>query len=128
MSESRSGSSFFRQNSYDKHLIMNKVILSGFVGADPKIRYIESRPIAEFSLATREQARTTAAGKQIPERTDWHRIVMWDANAEFAEKYIRKGAHLLVEGALRSRVWEDRATIKHTISEVYVSSFEILPR
>ncbi|MDE6288707.1 MAG: single-stranded DNA-binding protein, partial [Muribaculaceae bacterium] len=57
-----------------------------------------------------------------------HRIVMWDSNAEFAEKYIRKGARLLVEGSLRSRVWEDRATQKHTISEVYVTSFELLPR
>lgn len=107
---------------------MNKVILSGYVGQDPSIRYIGQRPIAEFSLATREAPRTGADGKSIPERTDWHRIVMWDSNAEFAEKYIRKGARLLVEGSLRSRVWEDRATQKHTISEVYVTSFELLPR
>ncbi len=107
---------------------MNKVILSGFVGKDPAIRYIDKRPIAEFSLATREPAHTAADGKAIAERTDWHRIVMWDANAEFAEKYIRKGARLLVEGSLRSRIWEDRATQKHTIHEVYVTTFELLPR
>lgn len=107
---------------------MNRVILSGFVGQDPKIRYIGERPIAEFSLATRDAARKAADGSLIPERTDWHRIVMWDANAEWAEKYIRKGARLLIEGTLRSRVWEDRATIKHTVTEVYVTSFEMLPR
>lgn len=84
--------------------------------------------MAYFSLATRERARIGPNGKQIPERTEWHRIVMWDANAEFAEKYIRKGARLLLEGQLRTRTWEDRAAIKHTVTEIYVSTFELLPR
>lgn len=107
---------------------MNKAILCGFVGADPTIRYVESRPVAEFSLATREPARTGPKGNPIPERTEWHRIVMWDANAEFAEKYIRKGARLLVEGQLRTRIWEDRTAIKHTVTEIYVSTFELMPK
>ena len=107
---------------------MNKVILSGYVGKDPQIRYLDSGPIAEFSLATTEPPRVNAQGVKLPERTDWHRIVMLDANAEFAEKYIRKGSRLLIEGKLFSRVWEDRATIKHTVVEVYVTHFELLPR
>ena len=107
---------------------MNKVILSGYVGKDPQIRYLDSRPIAEFSLATTEPPRVNAQGVKLPERTDWHRIVMLDANAEFAEKYIRKGSRLLIEGKLFARVWEDRATIKHTVVEVYVTHFELLPR
>lgn len=107
---------------------MNKVFLCGFVGADPNIRYVETRPIAEFSLATKDPERRTVAGAVIPERTEWHRIVMWDAHAEFAEKFIRKGSRLLVEGALRTRTWEDRAAVKHTVTEVYVSNFELLPR
>ena len=107
---------------------MNKVILSGYVGKDPQIRYLDSRPIAELSLATTEPPRVNAQGVKLPERTDWHRIVMLDANAEFAEKYIRKGSRLLIEGKLFSRVWEDRATIKHTVVEVYVTHFELLPR
>ena len=107
---------------------MNKVILSGYVGKDPQIRYLDSRPIAEFSLATTEPPRVNAQGVKLPERTDWHSIVMLDANAEFAEKYIRKGSRLLIEGKLFSRVWEDRATIKHTVVEVYVTHFELLPR
>jgi single-strand DNA-binding protein len=51
---------------------------------------------------------------------------MWDAAAEIAEKYIRKGSRLLVEGKLRTRYWEDRNAIKRTITEVYVDNFDIL--
>lgn len=105
---------------------MNKVILCGYVGADPTIRYIESRPIAEMTLATREPAYTASNGHQVPEITEWHRIVMWDANAEFAEKYIRKGSRLLLEGKLRTRVWEDRTAIKHKVTEIYVERFELM--
>ena len=96
---------------------MNKAILMGYVGADPKIRYVETRPVASFSMPD---------GSQLPDRTEWHNIVMWDANAEFAEKYIRKGSRLLIEGKIRTRFWEDRNTIKHTITEIYVDSFDLL--
>ncbi|MBQ9077521.1 MAG: single-stranded DNA-binding protein [Muribaculaceae bacterium] len=108
--------------------MVNKVILIGNVGRDPEIRYVETRPVASFSLATSERAYTTASGVQIPERTEWHNIVMWDKNAETAEKYIRKGTRLYVEGKLRTRTWEDRNTIKRTVTEIYVETFEILSR
>lgn len=107
---------------------MNKVILLGNVGKDPVIRYVETRPIAEFTLATTERARTNPNGVVIPERTEWHNIVMWDQAAETAEKYIRKGTRLLIEGKLRTRVWEDRNAIKRTVTSVYVDSFELLGR
>ncbi len=107
---------------------MNKVILCGHTGQDPRIRYVDSRPVAEFSLATREPARTLPNGSKVPELTEWHNIVMWDAHAEFAEKYIRKGSRLLLEGKLRTRTWEDRNAIKRTITEIYVTAFELLPR
>lgn len=107
---------------------MNKVILCGFVGCDPRMRYVGSRPVAEFSLATREPARTAPDGTRIPELTEWHNIVLWDANAEFAEKYIRKGSRLLLEGKLRTRQWEDRNAIKRSITEIYSSTFELLPK
>ncbi len=107
---------------------VNKVILIGNVGQDPEIRYIETRPVASFTLATTERAYTNAAGVQIPERTEWHRIVMWDRDAETAEKYIRKGTKLYIEGRLRTRVWEDRNTIKRSVTEIYVDNFDILSR
>ncbi len=98
----------------------------GYVGRDPEIRYIETRPMATFSLATTERARRTASGVEIPERTEWHNIVMYDAAAEIAERYIRKGTRLLIEGKIRTRTWEDRNTIKRTITEIYVDTFDIL--
>ena len=107
---------------------MNKVLLMGNVGADPQLRYVEKRPVASFSLATNEPARRTASGAEIPQRTEWHNIVMWDAAAEFAEKYIRKGTRMLIEGTLRTRFWEYRTAIKRSVTEIYVISFELLGR
>ena len=107
---------------------VNKVILIGNVGQDPEIRYVDTRPVATFSLATTERAYTTASGAQVPERTEWHRIVMWDRHGETAEKYIRKGVKLYIEGKLRTRVWEDRNTIKRNVTEILVENFDILSR
>lgn len=107
---------------------VNKVILVGNVGRDPDIRYVDTRPVATLSLATTERAYTTAAGVQIPERTEWHRLVMWDAAAETAERYIRRGTRLYVEGRLRTRTWEDRNTIKRSVTEILVDTFDILSR
>lgn len=107
---------------------VNKVILIGNVGRDPAMRYVGDRLVAEFPLATSERASVSASGNQIPELTEWHRIVMWDGNAQTAEKYIRKGSKLYIEGKLRTRMWEDRNTIKHSVTEIYVDNFEILSR
>ena len=71
---------------------MNKVILLGNVGRDPKIRMTESQTVAEFSLATSERRFSRGAdGKEVelPELTEWHNIVMWGRAAEFAEKHLR---------------------------------------
>ena len=106
----------------------NKVILIGHVGKDPVVRYVDKRPVASFSLATTERSYTTASGLSVPERTEWHNIVMWDRAAEFAEKYIGRGTRLFVEGKLRTRTWEDRAAIKRTITEIYVENYDILSR
>ncbi len=105
---------------------MNKVILMGNVGTDPQIRYVDTRPIATFRLATNEPPRRAPDGSTVEQPPEWHNIVMWDASAEIAEKYIRKGTRLLIEGRLRTRYWEDRATIKHTITEILVEKFDII--
>ena len=105
---------------------VNKVILLGNVGTDPEIRYVETRPIASFRMATNERERTLADGTKIPERTVWHSIIMWDGAAEFAEKYIRKGSRIYVEGKIRYRIWEDRNAIKRNVTEIYVDNFELL--
>ncbi len=106
---------------------VNKVILLGNVGRDPDVRYpAQGQVVASFPLATSDRAYTNANGVQMPERTEWHNIVMWGKNAEVAERYIRKGTKLYIEGKLRTRTWEDKNTIKHYITEVYVDSFELL--
>ena len=107
-------------------MAVNKVILIGNVGKDPEIRYVDAKPVATFSFATTERAYTNANGVSGPEKTEWHNIVMWGKNAEFAEKYIRKGAKLYIEGKIRYRVWEDRNTIKHNVTEIYADTFDFL--
>ena len=90
---------------------VNRAILVGNVGKDPDIRYV---------------AFTTATGVNIPEKTEWHNIVMWGKNAEYAEKYIRKGAKLYIEGKIRTRIWEDKNAIKRSVTEIYVDTFDFL--
>ncbi|MBP5497928.1 MAG: single-stranded DNA-binding protein [Muribaculaceae bacterium] len=108
---------------------VNKVILIGNVGKDPDVRYpSQGNAIASFPLATSERGYTTANGAQVPERTEWHNIVMWGKNAEIAEKYIRKGSQLYIEGKLRTRAWEDKNQIKRYVTEVYVDTFEFVGR
>jgi single-strand DNA-binding protein len=107
---------------------VNRVILVGNVGRKPELRYIEQRAVATFSLATNEPARTLANGQQVPERTEWHNIVMWDKAAETAERYIDKGTKLYIEGKLRTRQWQDRTAIQRTITEILVEHFDILSR
>lgn len=107
---------------------VNRVILVGNVGRQPEIKYVEDRPVATFPMATTERARRLANGSEIPERTEWHRIVMWDKAAEIAEKYISKGTKIYIEGKLRTRSWNDQNAIRHTITEVVVDEFDILQR
>ena len=106
---------------------VNKVILIGHVGKDPEVRYTApEQAVATFSLATTERGYTSANGTQVSEKTEWHNIVMWGRNAQIAEKYIRKGSQLYIEGKLRTRVWEDRNQIKRYVTEIYVDTFDFL--
>ena len=106
---------------------VNKVILLGNVGRDPEVRYpSQGQIVATFPLATSDRAYTTSTGTQVPERTEWHNLVMWGRNAEVAEKYIRKGTRLYLEGRLRTRNYEDKNKIKRDITEIVVESFEML--
>ena len=86
---------------------VNKVILVGNVGSDPEVRYLDrGTAIANFNLATTERGYTMQNGTQVPDRTEWHPIVLWRNLAEWAEKYVRKGMKLYVEGKLQTRTWE----------------------
>lgn len=103
---------------------VNKVILIGNVGSDPEIRYPEKdRAVAFVSLATNDYY--SGAGTEI---TEWHRLVMGGQNAQVAEKYIRKGTKLYVEGRLKTREYEDKMKIRRRITEIIVDKMELLGR
>lgn len=106
---------------------VNKVILIGRLGKDPDVRYLDSGvAVAQFSIATTERGYTSKNGQQVPERTEWHNLVLWRGLAETAEKYLHKGDNIYVEGKLRSRSYEDQQGVKRTIVEVYVDYMEML--
>lgn len=106
---------------------MNKVILIGHLGKDPEVKYFESgTAVAQFSLATTERGYTTTDGKQVPDRTDWHNIVLWRKMAEIAEKWLHKGDKILIEGSIRTRSYDDQQGIKRSIVEIYADRMEML--
>jgi single-strand DNA-binding protein len=105
---------------------VNKVILVGNVGKDPEVRYLDKNvAVANFTLATTERGYTMQNGTQVPDRTEWHNIVAWRGSAEYAEKYIRKGSQLYVEGKIQTRAWEKEG-IKRYTTEIYVENFQLL--
>ncbi len=108
---------------------VNKVILIGNVEKDPDVRYLENNVcVANFTLATTERGYTTQSGIQIPDKTEWHNIVVWRGLAEIAEKYVRKGTQLYIEGKIRTRSWEDQNKIRRYTTEIYVDNMELFGR
>lgn len=106
---------------------VNKVILLGNVGRDPEVRYLDSGiAVATFSLATSERAYTLANGTQVPERTEWHNLVLWRGLAETAEKYVHKGDKLYIEGKIRTRSYDDQTGAKRYVTEIFVDNMEML--
>ncbi|KAA6319654.1 Single-stranded DNA-binding protein [termite gut metagenome] len=106
---------------------VNKIILLGNVGKDPEVRYLDTGiAVATFSLATSDKAYTLANGTQVPEKTEWHNLVLWRGLAETAEKYVHKGDKLYIEGKIRYRHYDDQAGVKHHITEIFVDTMEML--
>lgn len=107
--------------------MVNKVILIGNVGADPDVKYLEGGvAVARFSLATSE-VYNNKNGERVTQ-TEWHNIVLWRNLAQIAEKYVRKGMMLYVEGRLRTRSWDDPNGVKRYTTEIYGDNFQMLSR
>lgn len=107
---------------------VNKVILIGNIGADPEVRYLDrGAAIATFNLATTERAYVMQNGTEVPERVEWHAIVLWRQLAEWAEKYLRKGMKIYVEGKLQTRRWEADGIIRQK-TEIVGENVQILYR
>lgn len=107
---------------------MNKVFLKGNVGQDPRITDFENGgKVAQFTLATTERAFKTKDGKEIPEQTDWHNVVVKKTGlAGVCEQYVKKGTPLLIEGKIHTRTYEDREGVSRSITEIYVEEMELL--
>ena len=103
---------------------VNKVILVGNLGKDPEVRRMTSGdPVVNLSVATSESWRDKASGER-KEKTEWHRVVIFNKNlAEVAEKYLRKGAKVYVEGQLQTRKWTDKDGAEKYSTEVVLQNF-----
>ena len=99
----------------------------GNVGRDPEVRYLDTGvAVATFPLATTDRAYTLSNGTQVPERTEWHKLVLWRGLAETAEKYVHKGDKLYVEGKIRTRSYDDQTGAKRYVTEIFVDNMEML--
>lgn len=106
---------------------VNKVILIGNLGKDPELKYLEGNIArVNFSLATSE-VHKDKNGNRV-EQTEWHNIVLWRSMAESAEKLLKKGTQIYLEGKLQTRQWIDKDNNKRNITEIVGESFLILQK
>lgn len=106
---------------------INKVILMGNVGKDPEYKDFDNDgSVAKFTLATTDRAFKTANGTEVPERTEWHNIVLQNGLAKIAKEYVKKGNKLYIEGKIRTRSYEDNNGVKRYVTEVYGYNMEML--
>ena len=104
---------------------VNKVILVGNLGKDPEVRYLDNGvAVANFSLATTENYKNKQ-GERVSQ-TEWHNIVFWRGLAEVAEKYLKKGDSVYVEGKLRTRRWEDKDGNTKYTTEILADNMTML--
>lgn len=97
---------------------VNKVILVGRLGKEPEVRHLENgASVANFSIATSEVYKDRTSGERR-EQTEWHSIVLWRGLADVAEKYLKKGDMVYIEGKLRTRSWEKDGITRYTTEVV----------
>jgi single-strand DNA-binding protein len=106
---------------------LNKATLIGNLGKDPEVRAIPSGvKVASFSIATSESY-TDKSGQKV-DKTEWHNIVMWRGLAEVAEKYLKKGSQVYVEGRIQTRTWDDQNGQKRYTTEIVADNLVMLGR
>lgn len=106
---------------------VNKVILVGNVGKDPETRYLdENTAVCKFSMATSEVYRNREGEKVT--QTEWHNVVLWRGLAQVAEKYVKKGSQLYIEGRIKTRSYDDKDGNKRYITEIVGDNMQMLGR
>lgn len=106
--------------------MLNRVMLIGNLGKDPEIRTVSDVKVANFTLATTEKGYTAKNGTQVPERTEWHNIVLWRGLADVSEKYLHKGDKVYIEGKIRTRSYDDQNGVKRYITEIFADNMIML--
>ena len=105
---------------------VNIVTLLGHTGKAPDFKEFDNGDcVATFSLATTKRGFTTKDGRQIPERTEWHNIVLQNGLAKVANQYVKKGDKLYIEGELRTRSYDDAQGVKRYITEIVATDMEM---
>ena len=105
---------------------INKVILVGNVGGDPETRYMPSgSAVTNITIATNESWKDKQTGEQ-KERTEWHRVAMFNRLAEIAAEYLRKGSQVYIEGKLRTRKWQDKSGNDRYTTEIIADEMQML--
>jgi single-strand DNA-binding protein len=104
---------------------VNKCILIGNVGKDAEVADVNGFKVAKFSLATTEKGYTTKEGKKVEDKTEWHNIVAWRGLAELAEKWIKKGSQLYIEGKISYRSWE-KDGVTHYATDIIAENIQLL--
>ncbi len=102
-------------------------MLIGNVGKEPEVKYVDAGVcVASVLLATTERGYKLKDGTEVPERTEWHNIILWRGLAEVVEKYVHKGDKLFIEGQIRTRNFDDRNGMKRYVTEIWADSMEML--
>jgi len=105
--------------------MVNKVILIGNLGADPKVSYTQSgMAVANLSVATNRRVKDREGNFQ--DETEWHRVIVWDKRAEFCGNYLSKGGKVYVEGRLQTRKWKDQSGVDRYTTEIVAETIQSL--
>ena len=104
-------------------MYLNKIIIAGFTAADPEVREVSGRKVASFRVGITEKYKDTDG--QFQEKTEWVNVVAWGRPAEAAERHVRKGEAVLVEGKIQTRQWNDRDGNKRYSTEVNAMSIQV---
>ena len=106
---------------------VNRVTLLGNIGADPDYKKLDNgNEVASMRMATTENGYKMRDGREVPEKTEWHDVVIWGGMASIAQKYLHKGSKVYIEGMLRHREYTDRTGVKRYVTEVHADVMEIL--
>lgn len=105
---------------------INKIMIMGYLGVDPEVRYTPSgSAITNIRVATSESWKDRNTGEK-QERTEWHRIVLFNHLGEISAQYLRKGSRVFVEGSIRTNKWKDQAGVDRYTTEIIASSMQLM--